>query len=168
MTSTLLPQLFASSLIVGTSIILHLVGLLLLLRMLQLHAGRVRTPHAVLNQALVIIAVGFGLFLLHALEIWLYAAFYIWVGEIRGLEDALYFSTSTYATIGYGDVLLSPRWRIFGAIEGADGVILLGWSTAFFFSIIQRLRALEHDWLTAAVRPRKRRRGLGAPPRSPE
>jgi len=42
---------------------------------------------------------------------------------------------------------LSKSWRVLGAIEGANGVILLGWSTAFFVSIVSRIRALEHDWL---------------------
>jgi hypothetical protein len=69
------------------------------------------------------------------------------VGATRTFEDALYFSTSTYATIGYGDLTLSKSWRVLGAIEGANGVILLGWSTAFFVSIVSRIRALEHDWL---------------------
>lgn len=148
MPSYLFPQLAASTAIVGCTIIVHLAGLLLLLRLLQLHISRVRTAHALLDQALVICGAAFGLFLLHAVEIWAYAVFYVAVGEIRSLDDALYFSTSTYATIGYGDVLLSRRWRILGAIEGANGVILLGWSTAFFVSIVQRLRALEHDWLS--------------------
>ena len=52
------------------------------------------------------------------------------------LEQALYFSTSTYVTIGYGDVVLAPGHRVLGAIEGASGIILIGWSTAFFFSIV--------------------------------
>ena len=151
MHSYLLPQLATSTGIVGGAIIVHLAGLLLLLRLLQLHVARVRTAHALLDQALVIAGAAFGLFLLHALEIWAYAMFYVLVGEIHGLEDALYYSTSTYATIGYGDVLLSRRWRILGAIEGANGVILLGWSTAFFVSIVQRLRALEHDWLSPSA-----------------
>ena len=64
-------------------------------------------------------------------------------GEFRDFEDALYFSTSTYATIGYGDLVLSRSWRIVGAIEGVNGIILLGWSTAFFVSIVRRLAELE-------------------------
>lgn len=143
----LLPQLLTSTAIVSASIVIHMGGLFALLRLLEVHTKRVKIGSPMVAQTLVILGAAFGLFTLHALEIWLYAGFYVAVGEIRSLEDALYFSTSTYATIGYGDVLLSPRWRILGAIEGANGVILLGWSTAFFVSIVQRLRALEHDWL---------------------
>ncbi|WP_377369101.1 ion channel [Phenylobacterium ferrooxidans] len=39
---------------------------------------------------------------------------------------ALYFSTVTYFAIGYGELTLAKRWRILGAIEGANGFILLG------------------------------------------
>jgi hypothetical protein len=80
-------------------------------------------------------------------EIWLYAVAYRVVGAIADFEEALYFSTTSFTTIGYGDVVLDRHWRLLGAIEGANGLLLFGWSTAFMLSVIQRLRALEHDWL---------------------
>jgi hypothetical protein len=49
--------------------------------------------------------------------------------------------------LGYGDVVLDRQWRLFGAIEGANGLLLFGWSTAFLFDIIRRLRTLEEGWL---------------------
>ena len=55
-------------------------------------------------------------------------------------EEALYFSTISYAAIGYGDLHLPQQWRLLGAIEGVNGVILLGWSTAFFVNLLMRLR----------------------------
>lgn len=85
------------------------------------------------------------MFLLHALEIWLWAALYLMLDAFPDLEHALYFSTSTYVTIGYGDVVLPVGSRILGVIEGANGIILIGWSTAFFFSIVDRLKLLERD-----------------------
>ena len=49
-------------------------------------------------------------------------------------------------TIGYGDIVLPPGLRILGAIEGASGIILIGWSTAFFFSIVDRMKLLERHF----------------------
>ena len=63
-------------------------------------------------------------------------------------EQGQYFSTVTYASIGYDDVLIARPWRMLGAIEGATGVILLGWSTAFLVSLLPQSRLLRHDWLT--------------------
>ena len=57
-------------------------------------------------------------------------------------------------TVGYGDVTLPVQWRVLGAIEAASGVILLGWSTAFFVSVVSRIRALEHDWRVEPAGPR--------------
>ena len=109
---------------------------------------------------LVLVGVSFGLFILHGVEIWSYAALYDAVSATRSFEEALYFSTATYATIGYGDLTLSRTWRVLGAIEGANGVILLGWSTAFFVSIVARIRALEHDW---SVRVRRKPTAKSSP-----
>jgi hypothetical protein len=94
-----------------------------------------------------ILIVVFGIFALHTVQIWLYAALYIALGEMRSFEEALYFSTVTFASLGYGDIVLSPKWRVLSAIEGANGVILFAWSTAFLLAVTTRLRLLEHEWL---------------------
>lgn len=143
-------QLAVATAVVSATVLLHLAGLLGMLRLLRVHARLWMTPHARLNQVLMILGAAFGLFVLHAAEIWLYAGLYTAAGALPDFETGLYFSTSSYATMGYGDVVLTRGWRLVGAIEGANGVILLGWSTAFFVSIVQKLRTLEHDWIAPA------------------
>ncbi len=81
-----------------------------------------------------------GLFALHGVEIWLYALVYLEIGALNGLEEAVYFSTITYGTIGYDDEGFHPAWQLVAAIEGINGVLLMGWSTAFFISLAARLR----------------------------
>ncbi len=49
--------------------------------------------------------------------------------------------------MGYGDLVPDQRWRILGAIESANGFLLLGWSTAFLISVVSRLRSIEFTWL---------------------
>ncbi len=51
----------------------------------------------------------------------------------------MYFSTITYSTTGYDDDLLAEQWRLVAAIEGMNGVLLMGWSTAFFVTGVTRL-----------------------------
>jgi voltage-gated potassium channel len=92
------------------------------------------------------LASAFGLFALHTIEIWCWALAYRLLGMLPHWEQALYFSTTTYVTIGYGDIVLPQGSRIFGAIEGANGIILLGWSTAFFFEIVDRMKLLEREF----------------------
>ncbi len=136
-------QLGLSTLITALVVGLHLTGLALLMRLIRGHRLRGPVRGAVLHDALGVAGAAFGLFILHAVEIWLYAAVYLYGGALADFEEALYFSTSTYATIGYGDVVLPSGWRLLGAIEGATGIILLGWPTAFFVAIVGRIRILE-------------------------
>ena len=146
MTQSLATQLIFATAMAALTVIMHLLGLSLLIAATNHHSSFLQTDKHLVGQMIVLVGVSFGLFILHGAEIWSYAALYYLVGAIRSFEDALYFSTATYATIGYGDLTLSKSWRVLGAIEGANGVILLGWSTAFFISIVARMRALEHDW----------------------
>ena len=143
----LLTQLLIASAMVAACIVVHLVGLGLLLAMMRRRAEPPTKRLTILNQAFMLVGVAFGLFALHTVEIWGYAWLFYSLEASPTFESALYFSTATYSTIGYGDVTLGPQWRILGAIEGGNGVILLGWSTAFFVSVVARMRALEHDWL---------------------
>ncbi len=55
---------------------------------------------------------------------------------IRTFQDALYFSLATFSTVGYGDVTIAGPWRLLAGIEAMNGVLLLGWSTATFYSIV--------------------------------
>ena len=78
---------------------------------------------------------------LHGIEIWAFAFTYLATGAVRGLEEALYFSTISYSTVGFNDTHISPEWRLLGAFESILGVFLLGWSTAFFFRMLGRIEA---------------------------
>jgi len=142
---TLIAQLGLATVLVAATVVTHLGGLALLLTILRHHRPVThRYVAAVVNTA-AILSAALGLFALHAVEIWTWAGTFWWLGVFRDFEHALYFSTSTFVTIGYGDVVLGPGMRILGAIEGANGIILIGWSTAFFFSIVDRLKLLERD-----------------------
>ncbi|MDH4399727.1 MAG: ion channel [Sphingorhabdus sp.] len=63
---------------------------------------------------------------------WLYAFLYEGLGAVADLETAMYFSTISYAGIGFDDRYIMPEWRLVAAIEEINGLLLLGWSTAFF------------------------------------
>jgi voltage-gated potassium channel len=82
------------------------------------------------------------LMILHFTEITVWALAYLLITDIPQLsnfEEAIYFSMITYTTVGYGDITLIPRWRIMSGFEAMSGILLFGWSTALFFSAVQRL-----------------------------
>jgi hypothetical protein len=143
-------RLALATVMVGLTVTVHFFGLLALLWMLRARAKSVHETW--MREGAAIFAVVVGLMVIHAVEVWLYAGVYLLLGALNDLETALYFSTASFTTIGYGDVVLDRRWRLVGAIEGANGLLLFGWSTAFLFSVISRMRALEHDWLERGPR----------------
>ena len=69
----------------------------------------------------------------------LIALAYLALGAIETLREAVYFPTITYATIGYDDLAIADEWKLVAAIEGINGVLLLGWSTAYFVTVVVRL-----------------------------
>lgn len=82
-----------------------------------------------------------GIFVLITIHIWLWAITYelLNVKEFKTLEDAVYFSTVTFTTLGYGDIVLKDDWRVLSGIEAANGIILMGWSTAFLFEVMSQI-----------------------------
>jgi hypothetical protein len=140
-------NLGAATTMVAITTLVHFFGLLGLTRLMSGAHARLHTHAGRLRQAGMILLVVFGIFALHTVQIWLYAALYRGLGELRTFEEALYFATVTFVSLGYGDVVLTPRWRVLSAIEGANGIILIAWSTAFLLTVTTRLRLLEHEWL---------------------
>ncbi|TAJ71434.1 MAG: two pore domain potassium channel family protein [Phenylobacterium sp.] len=135
----LVELLFATGM-VALTVVIHGVGLALLGRVTQAEENAKQLDWLSARGVGFTVGLVLGLFLLHGLEIWLYAVLYHLLGAVGDVRSAVYFSTTTYAAIGYGDEVMAPRWRLLGGIEGINGVILLGWSTAFFVTIMSGLR----------------------------
>ncbi len=137
----MLVQLALATVMVVVTVLIHGAGITALARSLRIEANAAEEHHHFsLKRAMAILIVVLALFTLHGIEIWLYAATYLVIGAIHTLEAAVYFSTITYSSIGFGDAEMSRPWRLVGAIEGINGVLLLGWSTAFFVTVVARLR----------------------------
>ncbi len=127
------------------TVLIHGVGLAGLGRALRLEA-REEAEHHVgpmsLRGIMTTVGTVLGLFILHGIEVWSYGLLYLKLGAINRVSDAMYFSTMTYGTLGYSDTLLSDSWRLVAAIEGINGLLLIGWSTAFFVTVMGRLNRL--------------------------
>jgi hypothetical protein len=75
----------------------------------------------------------------HLVEISVWAAVYVWSEALPEMASALYFSAVTYTTTGYGDVVLPEAWRLAGSVEALTGILMCGWSAAFFFAVLNRM-----------------------------
>jgi hypothetical protein len=129
---------------VSATVVIHLVGLDVLQATLRWHLKRlVLWVH--LDRKVVPMGIVLGLFALHGVEIWLYALVYWRTGALPRLEKALYFSISAYSSLGETGTVLPEDWHVVGALEAVNGMLLIGWSTAFLFHILRHLMWEDDD-----------------------
>jgi hypothetical protein len=72
----------------------------------------------------------------NCLQMAIWAWLFMLLGEFDNFTHALYFSGVTFATLGYGDVVLSEGWRLLSALEAANGILMFGVSTAVMTAAI--------------------------------
>ena len=94
-------------------------------------------PRAAAIQIGLIGTVGLLLAALHGVEAALWAAAYWWLGALSSPAAALLYSVDSMSTRGASGLTLEPHWRMMGALEAMDGMLLFGISTAYIFAMMQ-------------------------------
>jgi hypothetical protein len=87
----------------------------------------------------IIVTVTFLVLIAHTFEGAVWALAFVACGQFSDFTAAFYLSAENYTTLGYGDVVMAPSWRLLGPLEAANGMLLFGVSTAVLFAVIQRL-----------------------------
>jgi hypothetical protein len=77
------------------------------------------------------------------LQIAVWAATFVFVGQFSNYNEAFYHSAVNFATLGYGDIVMKQPWRILGAMEAISGVLMLGLSTAMLSNVFSKLLQLR-------------------------
>src|SRR6185436_7932580 len=90
-----------------------------------------------------LVRVAWQLILIHIVEISVWALFYRWQHCLPDAESAFYFSGVTYTTLGYGDLVLPPEWRLLGPVEGLTGILMCGLSTGYFFAVVSKFLSVK-------------------------
>jgi ABC-type maltose transport system permease subunit len=142
----MLNNLAVGTAVIGFNVLVHTLGLILTTKAVAFGISRLRI-HGRRSRILAMIIVVVALFGVISVEIWIWAGMYLWLGVLDDFETALYFSTVTFSTIGYGDIVPSQDWRILAALEGINGFLLIGWSTAYLVAAGTRVgpfRTGEH------------------------
>jgi hypothetical protein len=140
-------NLALGSMMISATVIIHTLGLVALSHAMTRIVRWFRLHRHGLGRTVAMVTTVLGLFAVHTVEVWLWAAAYFWLGALSHFATALYFSTVTFSTLGYGDVILAPEWRLFGSLEGVNGFLLIGWSTAYLVAASTRygpFRTGEH------------------------
>ncbi len=99
----------------------------------------------------------------HLAQMAVWALAFMAAGEFGTFAVAFYHSAVNYTTLGYGDIVMSPRWRLLGPQEAASGTLAFGWSTAAIVTLVIRLVRYRHR-----VQVRDESRGRSRETREPQ
>ncbi len=138
------------TLLLGTSIVVicvafHVAGLAYSIPLLK-KAGQLESRLGTRATIMLIVVTGvLVVIFLHTAELWLWAVIYMGLGEFQQFEEALYFSAVTATTLGYGDVIMSDKWRLLAPFEAMGGLILFAASTAYLLQLVNRLFTVFND-----------------------
>ncbi len=80
----------------------------------------------------------------HLGQMAVWATAFMAAGEFDAFGVAFYHSAVNYTTLGYGDIVMSPRWRLLGPQAAASGTLAFGWSTAAIVTVVIRLVRYRH------------------------
>ena len=133
--------------LIALTIAAHAFGVVTLTRGLQRVSIAVRRNgrvirHPVALTAGLVGAIGWFLAIFHGIEAVIWGAAYLWLGAIGSMRDAMLYSVDSITTRGSSGLELEPEWRLMGALEAADGMLLFGISTAFVFVAIQKIERI--------------------------
>ena len=132
----MIGNLLIASALVATTVLIHAAGLGMVLSHV-LHSSA-RTDARFWPITWLLIRIAWLLIIIHLFEIVVWGLFFCWEECLPDAESSFYFSGVTYATLGYGDLLLPKEWRMFGPLEALTGSLMVGLSIAFFFVIISK------------------------------
>ena len=127
------------------NIAIHALLMTTVIRVAQRVDERSRSRSALLLVAVLMPTVSV-LMIIHTLEVFVWASAYslVDVAPTESFGDLVYFAFVNYTTLGYGDIIPTPRWRLLGPMTAMNGVLLFGWSTAVIFEVLRKtLERLE-------------------------
>ena len=127
----MLQNLVAGAGLVALNVLIHTAGLILIAYATPLLARRLGFHNHDVGRTLVMTGTVLGLLGILTVEVWSWAIAYKILGVTAVFEDALYLSTAMFSTIGYGEIAVAPFWRLLTGLEGINGFLLIGWSTAY-------------------------------------
>ena len=134
----MLDEIGTAVLLVLTTLSVQCVGAAVLINWLRSALGREFRTVQMSSSAVLVMQATIGVIILQGLIILLWASYYRWLC-FSSWESSFYFSATSYSTVGYGDVLLPPKWRLFGPLESMLGVLMCGLSVSLLFALVNRL-----------------------------
>lgn len=138
----LLQIALGSALLVVNVLVMAVASLLLETAFRLVHPWLV-TPPQRLKLVLMLVAVGLWVLLVLTLNIWMWAYVLFEIGVFKTMEESLYYAIEAFSTLGLGDVLPHPEWRIFAAMAAVNGLLSFGLLTALLVEALRQVRLAQ-------------------------
>jgi hypothetical protein len=132
----MISALLLGSLTTVINLAIQVMMILLIVRRLTTRFDRSAGQETTGRGMRVLVVVLAGLFLGHLLQFATWAALFLLLGEFADFETAFYHSAVNFASLGYGDIVMSEKWRLLGALEATNGVLMLGLSAGAVLSVM--------------------------------
>lgn len=101
-----------------------------------------RAPHRP-KLMLVVMVSSLSVLAMVTMSVWLWAVAFHLLRIFASFEEAMYFTLVTFTTLGYGDVLMPPEWRILGGLAAANGLLSFGLTTALMVESLRHVRVRQ-------------------------
>ena len=77
-------------------------------------------------------------------QVTFWGTLFVVLGEFTEFYEAVYHSAVNFASLGYGDIVMSKNRKLLGPLEAINGVLMLGMSAAALMVILQQLVKLQY------------------------
>ena len=141
----MLIGLLIGSLAISVNLAIQVLALVLVIRYLVGRRQRETTGSGLSADIGIVGTVLAVLLAGHLLQFTTWALLFIVLGEFTDMETALYHSVVNFTSLGYGDIVMSPRWRLLGGLEAANGVLMFGVTTGSLMAVMSRLFVRHTD-----------------------
>ncbi len=139
------------SLLIGMPVILMclLLQSLIIMGSLRFYFARLDRGRSFMSVSLPLFGVITLLMFGNCLQLTVWGILFVLLGEFSSLDAAIYHSAVNFATLGYGDIIMSVKWRMLGPLEAINGALMIGLSGACMLAVLQhqlkRLLVLDHN-----------------------
>ena len=130
-----LEEIAWGSLLVAVTLAIHGVGMLVTLRLTDAIKDRFKESMSIFLSLGIVILASWMIILTSAVEIWVWAEFFVWMGALPNLSTALYYALVNYTTLDSG--YLPLRWHLLEGLLAMAGLLTLAWSTGILYTLIE-------------------------------
>ncbi|HKJ18869.1 MAG TPA: ion channel [Xanthomonadales bacterium] len=134
----LMPLVLGSIVVVGNMVI-QIIMMLFVIHLLLKRMPNLSTASGFGPPARALGGVVLVMFLGHLVQFAIWAALFVYIGEFKEFATAFYFSAVNFTSLGYGDIVMSAKWRLLGPLEAANGVLMLGLSAGAILAVMHRV-----------------------------